>query len=230
MAKPAFRAVLLLLVVPLVFAGCDHFRSFESVCAERVGPTRIDVETMPVRYETDLMRSYADLAAKDPGQPDLLTLGLVAADMKATVEYTANGIVQRRTGRYCMRPSVRVRLAYDPMTLYVAREQPEGSCEFKLTMEHELKHVRTFREFLPDAAAQIGQALRAEFGNRIEHFQSEAEANRHVEGITRSFLGPYVSESLAEVKQLQARIDAPEEYARIQLAQEACRRDDPPAQ
>ncbi len=211
-----------LFTIPFILAGCDHFRSFESVCEARVAPATVDVKALPVQYRTDLTRSYADLAAKEPGQANLRTLGLVAADMTASVDYAANGIVQRRTGRYCMRPSIVIRLAYQPMTLYVAREQREGSCEFKLTMEHELKHVQTFQEFLPDAASRIAQELRSEFGNRVQYFQSQAEADRHVKEITRGFLGPFVSDSLAEVKGLQARIDAPEEYARIQLAQAAC--------
>lgn len=113
-------------LVAIVAGGCDHFRSFESVCEERVASTQIRVDAAPVAYAADFSRSYDDLAAKDGRSSNLTTLGLVTADMKATVEYTANGITQRRTGRHCMRPSVHVKLAYSPMTLYVSREQPRA--------------------------------------------------------------------------------------------------------
>lgn len=90
-------------------------------------------------------------------------------------------------------------------------------------MEHELKHVRTFREFLPDAAEEIEAALRVQFGNRVQYFASEAAANAHVEHVTREFLAPFVTESMARVRGLQAQVDSPEEYARMQIAHDACR-------
>ena len=225
---PALRIPLALVPLAFLLGSCDHFRSFETVCQERVGPTRITVDTLPVRFETDLTQSHAELAQKDPSQSNLLTLGLVAAEMKATLEYATNGIIQRRTGRYCMRPSVRVTLSYSPMTLFVAREETQGSCEFELTMEHELKHVRTFEAFLPDAAAQIEASLGAEFGNRIQYFPSEAEAAHHVKEITRDFLGPFVSHNMSKVKALQAQVDSPAEYERIRLARDACRDESQP--
>jgi hypothetical protein len=220
---PALPSPLALLPLALILGGCDHFRSFESVCEARVGPTRIAVQTAPVSFETDLTRSRAELAQKDPGASNLVTLGLVAAEMNATAEYATDGIIQRRTGRYCMRPALQVSLSYSPMTLFVAREQTQGSCEFDLTMEHELKHVRTFEAFLPDVAAQIQENLAREFGNRIQYFRSEADAQRHVQGVTRDFLGPLVAQSMSRVKALQAQVDSPEEYERIRLALAACR-------
>jgi hypothetical protein len=122
-----------------------------------------------------------------------------------------------------MRPALQVSLSYSPMTLFVAREQTRGSCEFDLTMEHELKHVRIFEAFLPDVAAQIQENLARELGNRIQYFPSEADAQRHVREVTRDFLGPLVANSMSRVKALQAQVDSPEEYERIRLALAACR-------
>ena len=109
------------------------------------------------------------------------------------------------------------------MTVLVAREQPQGSCAFEITMGHEQKHLRLYEPiFMDKLAPRIESDLRAHFGNRVMHFASEAEAEQHVQAELRTTLAPLVDKSMSEVSALQAAIDTPEEYFRLETFQRAC--------
>ena len=90
-------------------------------------------------------------------------------------------------------------------------------------MAHELKHVRVYEDFLDDAAEEIRRELGERFGQRIQYFGSESEAETQVQNLTREFLAPYVQGSMNAVRAQQAKIDSPEEYFRLDRFQETCR-------
>ena len=108
------------------------------------------------------------------------------------------------------------------MTVLVSRDQREGSCAFNITMDHERKHVAIYERFLADVAGRVEAELRSRFGNQIFYFNSEADAERNVQTVTRDYLAPIVDKSMQEVIGLQAQIDSPEEYFRLETFQRAC--------
>jgi hypothetical protein len=211
---PAACAVLL--------AGCDYFRPIEQVCEKRLTPTEIRVNTAPVEYQTDLTGSADQLTRMGAASAGSLVLGLTHTNMKSSVTFGSNGLTHRVSGKHCLRPVIEVKLAFSPMTVYVSRGQPEGSCEFNITMEHEMRHVGEFAGFLKDAAIEVETELRNRFGSRIYYFSSEAEAERHIQTVTRGYLGPFADESMKRVVGVQAKIDTPEEYDRLSQSQRAC--------
>lgn len=217
--------LLSLTVLPLL-GSCDYFRPLEQICEKRLGPTTVKVEAVPVAFQTDLSLSTEQLTAKGASSVDLrggrMVLGLTATTLKTSVTFGTNGITQRFGGRHCMRPSVNVRLAFEPMTVYVTRAHAKGSCEFDLTMDHEMKHVNTYARFLEKIAPEVEAELRDRFGNQVFYFDSVAQAQQHVERVAREFLGPYVQASMDKVTPLQAQLDTPEEYFRLDRFHEAC--------
>ena len=113
-------------------------------------------------------------------------------------------------------------MAMEPMTVSIAREYPEGSCSFNLTMGHEQKHVRTYENFLADVTTRVREQLRTRFGERVQYYPSVAEAEKQLEAMTRDTLGPLVGAAMQEVIPLQAAVDSAEEYWRLDRFQEAC--------
>jgi hypothetical protein len=206
----------------LLPAGCDYFRPIEQVCEKRLTPTEIHVSAAPVEYQIDLTRSTEQLTAMGAASAGSLILGLTHTSMKSSVSFASNGLTQRGSGKHCLRPVIDVKLAFSPMTVYVSRGQPEGSCEFNITMEHEKRHVGEFAAFLKDAASEVETELRSRFGNKIYYFASEAEAERHMQTVTREYLGPFADESMKRVVGVQAKIDTPEEYERLNQSHRAC--------
>jgi hypothetical protein len=222
--SPHRRALpgMLLAAVALLVAGCDYFRPIEQVCEKRLAPAEIRVTAAPIEYRTDLTKSTEQLTSMGAASAGGRILGLTQTNMKSSVSFGSNGITHRISGKHCMRPIINVKLAFEPMTVLVSRAYSEGSCEFKLTMDHEMRHVGAYAAFLADAAPEVERELRERFGKQISYFASEAEAERHVQSVTRQFLGPFVDENMKRVVGVQALIDAPEEYARLDQFHRAC--------
>ena len=212
-----------LAAIALALAGCEYLQPFEQQCEKRLPQVQISVEAAPVSYQTDFTRSSAQLTTMGAASAGRLVLGLTQTQLKSSVSLGSSGLTRRFGGRHCMRPSVSVRLAFDPMTVFIGRELAEGSCRFGITMGHEMKHVRTYEVFLTDVAAEVERELTRRLGDRIQYFASEAEAERHLNTLVGESLGPYVQDSMNAVNALQAKVDSPDEYFRLDRFQDACR-------
>lgn len=210
------------LAAAALLSGCEWLQPFEQVCERKLGETAITVTPAPINERVDLSRSSAELTAMGAATAGHQVLGLAQTQLKWGVSYSSRGLTRRLGGRHCMRPDIEVKLAFDPMTILVAREQTEGSCAFNITMDHERKHVRIYERFLSRVAPQIEAELRSRIGNRILYFASEAEAEQHVQTSLKEYLAPMVDKSMQEVTALQAAIDTPEEYFRLETFQRAC--------
>ena len=209
------------LIAPLL-AGCDYFRPFEKVCESRLAPAQVSVESDQPDFATDLGQPAAALTARGAATSGRLVLGLIETKLAYSASFSANGVVKPLSGRFCMRPSVQLRLAFRPMTVFVAREHPKGSCEFEITMGHEMKHVRTYEKFLAELGDTIEADLRGRFGDRIYYFDSAAEGEKFLKDMTRTTLAPYIDSGMAEVEKRQRQIDSPEEYFRLDGFQARC--------
>jgi len=212
---------LLLVCLPWL-AGCDHFQSFESVCEKRLGPASVEVVAEQLTYETDFTRSIEQLSAKGAASTGRIVLGMVETKLAGSVEFTAQGIVKPFSGRYCMRPAIKVHLAFRPTTLYVARQYREGSCEFDITMDHEKKHIRVYQAYLDELADEVEVELREQLGNRIQYFDSTDAGEVHLKERTAATLRPYMDRGMIESAKRQAAVDTPEEYFRLESFQSRC--------
>jgi hypothetical protein len=215
----------LLLAGPIALAGCDAFRSFDAVCEARLPATRVSVEAEPVSYTVDHSLSFAQLTQKGSALVSHGTqvLGLTEANLRTTVSVNARGLGSRITGRYCMRPEVSVKLTFNPMKIYMGANEPEGSCGYNITWDHELRHVAAYQSFLPDFAARVERELTEHFGNTIYKFASDGEAQQHVDELVAKFLSPLVQNGMQEVRVSQRRVDSPLEYARLDQLRGGCR-------
>jgi hypothetical protein len=187
-----------------------------SLCESRLRPTEVRVTTTPVTFSTDLTVSSAKLTEMAAPTTGRTVHGLTRTNMRSLVTVGSNGITNPLTGTHCLRPIVDVKLAFDPMTVFITSDQREGTCEFDVTMRHELQHVGVYRTFLDTAAAEVGVYLRQHFGNRIYYFDSADEAQKEMSDETSQRIGPIVEETLNRVRDLQAPLDTPEEYMRLE--------------
>lgn len=203
------------LLAALLLAGCDAFESFESVCEKRLAPTSVAVVTTPVSYTYDFSKSTSSLTARGAHRAGTVVLGLVEAEIRSQASLGLNGFKKFFGSRYCMRPELTVKLAFEPMTLFIASEQPEGSCEFRVTMEHELKHIAVYQEYLEEFGRRVREDLGRELGDRIVYVNSQAEAEARVHAIVDQTLTPYMQAVQDELRARQARVDSDAEYERL---------------
>lgn len=203
-------------IAAAVLGACDYTKPISAVCESRLQPTEVRVTSAPVEYRTDYTVSSAALTQMAPGETGRIVHGLTRTSMKSRVSIGTNGVTNPVTRKHCLRPVVDITLAFDPMTVYISSDQAEGSCQFDVTMRHELQHVGVYREFLDTAAGDIERQLREYFGNRIFYFDSEAAAQVRMKQETSERVGPFVEQSMNRVLEKQAPLDTREEYDRLQ--------------
>jgi hypothetical protein len=209
-------------MVATSLGGCEVVTSFDSACEKRLPPTSVSVIAAPLEYKTDFSLSSAELTAKGAPAAGSITLGYIETQLSARLAASGSGMVQPVTRRFCVRPQLQVSLAFTPTTLYVAREHPEGTCEFRIVMDHELRHFREYERFLPELAHGLEQDLQASFGDRVMHAQSTAAGEKLLQERVSSFLGPRVEAARVRIAERQARFDTPEEYFRLNTFRDAC--------
>ncbi len=186
------------------------------VCERRLGPTEVRVRTTPVEYKTDFTlptSRLTEMAATGSGR---LVHGLTRTNMRSLVTVGSSGITNPLTHRHCLRPIVDVQLAFEPMTVFITADQAQGSCQFDVTMKHELQHVEVYREFLDTAARDVEKYLRDHFANRIYYYDSPEDAQRQMSDETSKRIGPFVEDEMNRVREMQAPLDTPDEYLRLE--------------
>ncbi len=217
-----FIATPLALSAALLLAGCDQLRPFEQVCEKRLGPGSISVTAPATDLRYDFTQSAASLTSRHDQTPGHIVQGLAEINLKTIVLVGGSGIVKPMSGRYCTRPEVQVTLAYRPLTVYIAREQPPGSCAHELTLGHEMQHVLSYERFIDELAAQLDTELKTLLGDGIHHFASAAEGGRELGEKINARAKAVIDAGMATLKKRQALIDSPEEYGRIDAMQAAC--------
>jgi hypothetical protein len=186
------------------------------ICEHRLQPTEVRVTTTPVEFTTDLSVPTSRLTEMASTGSGRLVHGLTRTNMRSLVTVGSSGITNPLTGRHCLRPIVDVRLAFEPMTVFITADQQPGSCQFDVTMKHELQHVEVYRTFLDTAARDVEKYLAGHFGNRIYYFDSADDAQKQMSDETSKRIGPFVEEEMNRVRELQAPLDTPDEYLRLE--------------
>jgi hypothetical protein len=212
-----------------LLAGCDAASSlaaragiatsFEARCEKALPPTRIDVVTVPVAWNADRTRSVDELTrlSGDTGEINR-ALGLTTAQIGHQALIETAGLEDTRSGRTCVRPAIRVELAMTPMTVYVSREIAGDPCREAAIMEHEMKHVTVYTNFLSSVAAEVRDALRSEYRNKVFQFDRRADSRREMEQRVTGQLHDLLADNARRVDALQAAVDSPDEYARVAAA------------
>ena len=212
----------IIVALALALGSCDYISAFEGVCEKRLPSAKVEVVAEDIEVQPDFSRSIEQLGAGGAATAGRMVLGLVETKLTGAVEFTAPGIVKPLSGRYCMRPSLKLTLAFKPTTLYVAREHPAGSCEFDITMDHEKKHIGVYQKYLDQMALDVRDELREQLGERIQYFDNAEAGETSIRQRAAAILQPYLERGAAESAKRQAQVDTPEEYFRLENFQAKC--------
>jgi hypothetical protein len=180
-------------------------------------PPAVTVKPMEERLIVDTHYSIKELTflgsgAARAGNPVLgLTIGKAIAKFSSALPLYVD-----RSGRWeCASPQLTLTLGFGPMTIYVAKEFPAGSCAYDEIYRHEQRHVKAYQEHL----AAIGKTLSDSLSRR---FAGGGPWHGPVNGLRERLQGelserwlPYIEREIAQVDDAQALIDTPEEYARV---------------
>ncbi|MEN9480034.1 MAG: hypothetical protein RLZZ298_1429 [Pseudomonadota bacterium] len=148
-------------------------------------------------------------------RPGNQVLGLTRGN--ASVSFATNSpTFTDRTGRWeCTSPQITVTYGLSPITVYVAREFPEGSCAYKEIYEHEMRHVKTYQAHIAEIEKSLLDTLSARFSTGSPWRGPAGQTSAKLQQELNERWTPFVQRELKRVEEAQAKIDTPEEYERV---------------
>lgn len=188
---------------------------FQAKCEDTIGQSISVLSAQQQGYRVDTTRSFYDLTRlKGQSRANEWVLGLTHTDARIDIKAGGRMLQDRASGYECIMPRIDVSLTYLPIMVYVSREFPPGTCSYREVMAHEMRHLKTYQDFLPQAEARVRAALAKRFAGKPLYApigQAQASLQREID---RSWM-PYIKREMAKVELLQAAIDTPQEYARL---------------
>ena len=147
---------------------------------------------------------------------ETLALGLTHYEPILAIKVPLEGIT-RSDGLTCVHvKNVEVTVGYEDVTVFIAREFPEGTCGFDEIMAHEQKHIAVNQaildEYTPRIQAELANYLRTEGVRQETDMKYAAQL---IKGRLSAIVKSMMDEMTEENARRQRLVDSPQEYARI---------------
>ena len=199
----------------LAAAGAVQARTpFQVRCEDTIGKTVSVLSSQQNGYRIDHTRSYRTLSQMKAGARGSVVLGLTRTESRVSIGVGGPMLFDKASGFECVAPRIDVDVHYLPIIIYIGSEIPAGSCAYREVLAHELRHLRAYQEHLPKVEAKVRTALARRFGNR-PLYAPGGQARRLLQREIDTQSMPYIKAEMAQVEIVQARIDSPQEYARL---------------
>jgi hypothetical protein len=203
---PVFAFLLIWLSAPVWADECN-----------RLPPPSVTVKRFeePLRYDTSLDYKSITVLATTEYHSTKRVLGLTRGEASVRFEIKASSITDQ-SGRWeCISPQITVSYGFSPMTVYIAREFPKGSCAYNEIAQHELRHVKTYQDHLASIEREVAEAMVRRFATGTPWRGAVGQTFVLLEKEMHERWMPYIKREIRRVESAQALIDTPEEYARV---------------
>lgn len=191
----------------------------DNECAN-LPPSSVSVSLLESPIQTNYQRSTLALKSMSDryADPHTAVLGLTQGKAFASTK-VGTRLLRDPTGRWeCATHQVSIEIGHQPITIYVGREFPEGSCAFKEVHAHEMRHAKIYLDHARNILPEIETALRQRFlGNDPVRGPAGSTQERIQKELTDRWL-PYIKRLLSEAESQQREVDTPGEYARVSNA------------
>ncbi len=186
--------------------GCDQLPP-PSVTVKRLAE--------PVSLNTTYSYKSISILASSLPRPEKRVLGLTRGNARVKFEIKTFSYVDR-SGRWeCFSPQIVVSYGFSPMTVYVAKEFPEGSCAYNEIYQHELRHVATYQEHLASIENVLAETLNRRYATGTPWQGPVGQTQTALQKEMNERWMPYIKREIERVESAQALIDTPEEYRRV---------------
>jgi hypothetical protein len=203
------RALILLLL-------CASGQLCANEC-DKLQPPSVTLKRLdePVSLDTSYSYKSITVLASTLHRPENRVLGLTRGIARVKFEAQTTSFADP-TGRWeCASPKISVTYGFSPMTVYVAKEFPKGSCAYNEIYQHELRHVKTHQDHLISIEKDIADTLTRRFATGSVWRGPVGQARMTLERELNERWAPYITREIERVESAQALIDTPEEYARV---------------
>jgi hypothetical protein len=175
----------------------------------------VSVDAHVGAYRVDNSLSYRTLTRiKHPAPKGGFVLGLTRAESRVAISVEGAILDDPETGQECLLPQVGVKLSYSPIVVYVGREFAPGTCAYREILAHEMRHLKTYVDYLPKVESRVRETLTRRFNARpvlAARGQALSSVRQELDGRWM----PFIKGEMGRAKALQAGIDSPAEYARL---------------
>jgi hypothetical protein len=188
---------------------------FESRCIDAAHDASTTFTTRASGWRIDNTLSYRDLTrTKRPGVRNGFVLGLTRTESRVAIQADGTLLQSPDGSMECVLPRIAVTLYYQPIVVYVSREFKPGSCAYDAILAHEMRHLKSYLDYLPKVEERVRARLGGRFAGRPLYARAGASRLLLQRDIDRNWM-PYIRGEMGRVEQMQAAIDSPREYARL---------------
>jgi len=191
-------------------------QSWSDEC-DRLPKPSVTVKRFEEPFVLDTNYGYKEIAhlGEALARPGRQILGLTR--VKAIARFAINtSLYVDRTGRWeCASPQITVTYGFSPMTVYVAKEFPEGSCAYREIYKHELRHVQIYRSHLASIEKGLLDTLNSRFATEGPWRGPAGQTQSRLQQELNDRWLPYIQQEINRGEAAQAHIDTAEEYARV---------------
>lgn len=199
----------------LLLAGGAAARTpFQARCEDSLPRAAVHWSVDDGGSRIDNTLTTGTLSAMKGHVPGTRVLGLTRTEARVTLALRSARLQDAASGYECIAPQIAATLRYLPVVVYVGSEFAPGTCAYREVLAHEERHLRAYRDFLPQAQARLRSLLAARFDGQPLYApagQAGVLLQRELDGRWM----PQLRAVLAEVERVQAAIDTPQEYARL---------------
>lgn len=197
----------------VVFCSCPGMAD-ECDLLPKPSVTLKRLELRPALNNSYSYRELTQLGAAG-GRAGHKVLGLTRGTAIARFE-TSIPLYADRSGRWeCASPQIIVSYGFQPMTVSVAREFPEGTCAHQEIYAHELRHVATYRAHLATIEKDLAETLALRFNTGTPWRGPLGQTRHQLQRELNERWLPYIQREINRANEAQEQIDSAEEYARV---------------
>lgn len=211
------RAVALLcgLAAANAAAAAPARTPFQIRCEDTISKTISVLSAQANGYTINNQLPYRALTLKTgsiDGRSETLGLTVTRAQYSAKL---GGPILQDPVSGYeCVAPRVEITLNYSPVLIYVGNEFAPGTCAYNGILAHELRHLKAYMDNL----VRVEKVVRAALNKRFEArplYAPSGTAQSALQHEINSVWFPFIQAEFDKGKPEQAKIDTPQEYARL---------------
>ncbi|MET0319149.1 MAG: hypothetical protein ABW069_00345 [Duganella sp.] len=196
-------------------AGAAARTPFQIRCEDTISKTISVLSTKTNGFTINNQLPYRALTLKTgsiDGKKE--TLGLTVTRALYTASLGGPILQDAASGYECVAPRVELKLNYSPVLIYVGNEFVPGSCPYNVILEHEQRHLKAYMDNLVRVEKTVREALEKRFDARPLYAPS-GTAQSALQHEISSVWFPFIQAEFDKGNVEQAKIDTPQEYARL---------------
>ncbi|MEQ9638777.1 MAG: hypothetical protein RIM84_02035 [Alphaproteobacteria bacterium] len=201
LATPVKTAILTLLAALLASPALAADRCADLKAFRAKPETALRVATPKIR--NDLPHTVLQ---SQRGRGDTILMGKIHVEKRARYK-TAYKVHDAPGGGVCVvLQRVEVTVELSPVTIYIAKQSRPGGCEYKVTLEHERKHLKYERQAMAAQLKKLEGRIRAT--RKPFHAANERDAKRRAEKLISGWVDKALQNADRDAEVKHRRLDA----------------------